>query len=137
MKQMSYKGFSARIMKARRLTGDHIHGLPPGHEIDVYPVDEFEHPLSHWITGSGNYVVPVDSDWGLWFDWAQNDQMNTAVLPTVKGMNPITGRRTSGFALESYENAWLPSNLQKLLQRGILQIYKRDYLYIRNYKYRV
>ena len=100
MDTMDYKGFKAQIMRTQRLIGKGVHGLPPGSAIDIYPVDEFEHPLSHWITGAGNYVVPVDSDWGLWFNFTQNDEMNTAVLPSVKGMNPITGRRTNGFMLE-------------------------------------
>jgi hypothetical protein len=90
-------------MRAQRLIGKGVHGLPSGTPIEVYPVDVFEHPLSHWITGAGNYVIPVDSDWGLWFDFTNNDSMNTAVLPSVKGMNPITGRRTNGFVLERYE----------------------------------
>jgi len=104
METMEYKGLKAQIMRAQRLTGQGTHGLPPGTPIDIYPVDVFEHPLSHWITGAGNYVAPVDSDWGLWFNFTQNDQMNTAVLPSVKGMNPITGRRTNGFMLERYED---------------------------------
>lgn len=105
MNTMSYKGFKAQIMRAERLTGNHVHELPPGSAIDIYPVDVFQEPLSHWITGAGNYVVPVDSDWGLWFDWRLNDSMNTAVLPSIKGMNPITGRRTNGFMLERYSDS--------------------------------
>jgi len=103
MNIMEYLGFKARIMKARRLSGSGVHGLPPGTPIEVFAVDEFEVPLDHWVKGAGNYVVPVDSDWGLWFDWTMNDQMNTAVLPSIKGMNPITGQRTNGFSLERYE----------------------------------
>lgn len=101
---MDYKGFKAQIMKAERLIGSGVHGLPPGRPIDVYPVDAFKKPLDNWVKGAGNYVIPVDSDWGLWFDWTMNDQMNTAVLPSVKGMNPITGRRTNGHVLERYED---------------------------------
>jgi hypothetical protein len=100
---MSYKGFKAKIMRAQRLTGTGVHGLPPGTGIEVFPVDAFEEPLSHWIKGSGNYVVPVDADWGLWFDFTMNDQMNTAVLLSIKGMNPVTGQRTNGFGLERYQ----------------------------------
>jgi len=103
MKIMDYLGFKARIMKAQRLIGSGVYGLPPGSPIEVFAVDEFEAPLEHWIKGAGNYVVPVDSDWGLWFDWTMNDKMNTAVLPSIKGMNPITGQRTNGFSLERYE----------------------------------
>jgi len=104
MNTMEYKGFKAQIMRAVRLTGDYAHSLPPGNPIDIYPVDIFEKPLKNWITGQGNYVVPVKSEWGLWFNWTMNDKLNTCILPTVKGMNPITGRRTNGFSLEKYEN---------------------------------
>src|SRR5271157_3049676 len=103
MNAMQHKGFSAKIMKAERLTGSGVHGLPPGSAIDVLPVDAFEQPMAHWIKGAGNYVVPVDSDWGLWFDFTSNDQMNTAVLLSIKGMNPVTGQRTNGLGLERYE----------------------------------
>ncbi len=103
MQTIEHKGFKSTIMRAKRLTGNHVHGLPPGIPIDVYPVDAFEKPLDNWIPGPGNYVVPVESDWGLWFDWRDNDTMNTSILPSIKGMNPITGQRTKGFALERYE----------------------------------
>jgi hypothetical protein len=103
MKEMKYKGFRAQIMRAQRLIGSGVHGLPPGSPIDVFPVDSFERPLDHWMKGPGNYVVPVNADWGLWFNWTQNDHMNTAVLLSIKGMNPITGQRSNGFALERYE----------------------------------
>ncbi|MDD5649651.1 MAG: hypothetical protein PHF86_04425 [Candidatus Nanoarchaeia archaeon] len=103
MKIMSYKGFKAQIMRAQRLIGKHSHDLPSGTPIEIYPVDEFKEPLSNWMQGPGNYVVPVSSDWGLWFNWCSNDDLNTAVLLSVKGMNPITGQRTNGFNLERYE----------------------------------
>jgi len=104
MDTMELKGFTAQIMKAQRLTGDHVHSLPPGSSIDVYPVDMFNEPLPHWVKGQGNYVVPVQPDWGLWFNWTKNDSLNTSVMPTVKGMNPVTGQKTEGYGLERYEN---------------------------------
>jgi hypothetical protein len=48
-------------------------------------------------------VVPVRPDKGLWFNWRDNSEINTAIIPTVKGCNPITGVQTSGFHLEKYE----------------------------------
>jgi hypothetical protein len=109
---MEYKGFTAQIMKAQRLTGDHVHSLPPGSSIDVYPVDMFNEPLPHWIKGQGNYVVPVQPDWGLWFNWTKNDSLNTSVMPTVKGMNPVTGQKTEGYGLERYENKCPVHNIE-------------------------
>ena len=103
-KLMKHKGFFARIMEAQRLVGDHVFGLPPGSALDVYHVDEFNEVPGNWIKGAGSFVVPVRPNKGLWFDWTPNSGINTAVLPTVKGCNPITGLKTSGYHLERYEN---------------------------------
>jgi hypothetical protein len=100
---MEYKGFKAQIMEAERLTGDCVHGLPPGKAIKCYPVDIFLGAPISWCKGPGSFVVPVRPGYGLWFNWTQNDGNNTAVLPTVKGCNPITGLPTSGYHLERYD----------------------------------
>lgn len=104
MNTMEYKGFYARIMEAPRLEGDQVHGLPPGTPLPVYYADAFINYPENWMKGPGVFVVPVRPDKGLWFDWRRNSEINTAVLPTVKGCNPITGLQTSGFHLEKYEN---------------------------------
>jgi len=101
---MRYKGFFARIMEAARLKGDQTFGLPPGNPLSVYFVDQFVNPPENWMKGPGCFVVPVKPDKGLWFDWTPNSSMNTAIIPTVKGCNPITGMPTSGFHMERYEN---------------------------------
>jgi len=101
---MVYKGFKAQIMEAPRLVGDHVFELPKGTALPVYYVDEFFHPPENWMRGQGAFVVPVKPDKGLWFNWRDNDELNTAVLSTVKGCNPITGLKTSGFHLEEYKN---------------------------------
>jgi len=98
---MEHKGYKARIMEAERLTGDHVHGLPPGTPLPAYPSDMFLNFPKNWIKNS--YVVPVRPNKGLWFDWTFCDAANTAILPTVKGCNPITGMQTSGFHLERYD----------------------------------
>lgn len=56
------------------------------------------------MKGPGVFLVPVKPNKGLWFNWTMNSDNNTAVVPTVKGCNPITGMQTSGFHLEKYEN---------------------------------
>ena len=101
---MEHNGYKAQIMQAPRLTGKSAHELPPGTPIDCYNVDQFLEPLPSWLKGPGNYVVPVEKDWAIWMDWTMNDEMNTAVVPTCKGMNPITGKRTNGVELETYNN---------------------------------
>ena len=101
---MTNNGFFARLMKAPKLSGSGTHALPPGQSIPVYPVDAFLDAPSNWVKGAGSYVCPVESEWGLWFDWTMNDQPNTAVIPSVKDMNPITGQKIEGLALERYTN---------------------------------
>ncbi len=100
---MEYKGFKAQIMEARRLTGKGVHGLPQGTPIPVYYSDEFLKLPENWMRGPGVFVIPVRPEKGLWFNWRDNDELNTAVIPTVKGANPITGLQTSGFHLEQYD----------------------------------
>jgi len=101
---MTQNGFYARLMRAQKLTGSRTHGLPPGQSIPVFPVDAFLDSPKDWVKGAGSYVCPVESEWGLWFDWTMNDCANTAVIPSVKGMNPITGKKIEGLALERYSN---------------------------------
>lgn len=101
---MEYKGFKASIKEAERLTGDYVHSLPPGDSIPVYHSDSFLKYPENWMKGPGVFVIPVKPNKGLWFDWTMNDSNNTAILPTVKGCNPITGLQTSGFFLERYDN---------------------------------
>jgi hypothetical protein len=36
MRLMEYKGYKAQIMEAERLTGDYVHGLPPGSPLEVF-----------------------------------------------------------------------------------------------------
>lgn len=97
-------GFKARIMEADRLVGSEQFGLPPGKPLPVYKVSSFKQRPENWMNVEGSVVVPVQANKGLWFDWTLNDQENTAVLPSVKGCNPITGQQLDGFALESYKN---------------------------------
>lgn len=95
-------GFSAKIMEADRLVGDRVFELPPGHPLEAYRVAQFNSHPDHWIEGDGSWVVVVKPNKGLWFDWRGNDTHNTAILPSVKGCNPITGEETNGFGLVEY-----------------------------------
>ena len=94
--------FTASLMRAPRLVGDGIHGLPPGEPVPCYPVDSLLGCPQDWVGGEGSYVCPVDANWGLWFAFNSNDHLNTAVLTSVKGMNPITGQKMSALKLEKY-----------------------------------
>lgn len=100
---MEHKGYKACIMEAQRLTGEGIHPLPSGTPLPVFYADEFEKWPENWMKGPGIFLVPVHTNKGLWFNWRDNDENNTAIIPTVKGCNPITGLQTTGFHLEKYD----------------------------------
>lgn len=101
---MEHAGFKANIMEAERLAGERTHALPPGSALPVHRVSEFKKHPDNWMEEDGCYVVPVKPNKGLWFDWTMNEALNTAVVPTVKGCNPITGLKTDRLGLERYEN---------------------------------
>jgi hypothetical protein len=101
---MKVNGFRASLKRAPKLVDNGFaHQLPHGEDIPVFPVDMLPGCPEDWVREPGSYVCPVDPEWGLWFDWTMNDRMNTAVLPTVKGMNPITGQKLDGLVLEEYK----------------------------------
>jgi hypothetical protein len=102
--EMRLDRFVARLRFAPRLEGDIIHGLPPGRPAEVIHLDCLPGAPKDWIRSRGSYVVPVDVGLGIWFDWrtgGEND-VNTAIVPSVKGMNPFTGQKLEALRLESY-----------------------------------
>lgn len=100
---MEVNGFKASIMKAPKLRDlGYANALPSGEAIAVYPIETLPGAPEDWLRENGSYVVPVDPEWGLWFDYTMNDALNTAIVPSVKGMNPITGRAMEGVHLEGY-----------------------------------
>lgn len=109
---MKHKGFHASVMEAERLEGNQTFGLPPGTALPVYRSEIFKEYPEAWMRGPGVFIVPVVPNKGLWFNWTMNDAANTAVLPTVKGCNPVTGLQTSGFHLERYENKCPKHNVE-------------------------
>jgi len=100
---MKHKGFYASVMEADRLKGDQIFDLPPGTALPVYPSEIFKEYPGSWMRGPGVFIIPVRPNKGIWFDWTSCDQNNTAIIPVVKGCNPITGMMCSGFHLERYD----------------------------------
>jgi hypothetical protein len=102
---MEHAGFKARLMKAERIKDDGlVHVLPKGEPLPVFPIACLPGAPKDWVRAAGTYVCPVSVNIGLWFDWTENDPLNTAVVPSVKGMNPITGMEMNGLGLESYTN---------------------------------
>jgi len=101
---MDINGCYASIMRAEKKQEESSDGLPSGIPIPVLPVDYLKDRPKEWVGGEGSYVVPVDSDWGLWFNWTMNNPMDTSVLVSVKGMNPLTGQKINGYTLEETGN---------------------------------
>jgi hypothetical protein len=99
---MAVDGCYASIMRAEKKAENNDRSLPPGLPIPVLPVDYLKERPEHWIGGEGSYVCPVDSDWALWFNWSMNNTSETAVLCSVKGMNPLTGQRLSSYDLQDF-----------------------------------
>jgi hypothetical protein len=102
--EMRLDRFVARLRFAPRLEGNGIFGLPPGRPAEVIHLDCLPGAPKDWIRSRGSYVVPVDVGLGIWFDWrsgGENDA-NTAIVPSVKGMNPFTGQKLEALRLESY-----------------------------------
>jgi hypothetical protein len=96
--------FMASLKRAQRIIDDgRVHALPPGHSVPVYPIDALPGCPEDWVRGQGSYVCPVAPDWGLWFDWTMNDHLNTSILSSVKGMNPITGQKMEGLKLNQFK----------------------------------
>ena len=102
MRVMECNGFYASIMRADKKKKDDD-GLPLGMPIPCLPVDYLKERPDFWVGGEGSYVCPVDSNWGLWFNFSMNNWTNTAILASVKGMNPVTGQRINGLSLEQYK----------------------------------
>lgn len=100
---MTINGCYASIMRAEKKSEDSDRALPPGLPIPVLPVDYLKERPDNWIGGEGSYVCPVDSDWGLWFNFLMNNTSETAVLCSVKGMNPFTGQRVGGYDLQEFD----------------------------------
>jgi hypothetical protein len=100
---MVHKGFRAVLRQTKKLNDiGRPHGLPPGTPVPVYPVEALPGCPDTWVREAGSYVCPVSTDWGLWFDWTANDEINTAVVSSVKGMNPITGQKMEDINLHRY-----------------------------------
>jgi hypothetical protein len=95
MNTMEFNGFKAQIMEAERLVGDNEFGLPPGRPLPVYKVNDFMKKPDHWKDDEGSFVIPVNPEKGLWFNWADNDPRNVSVLPSVKNVVTLGHLRTT------------------------------------------
>lgn len=84
------------------------HALPPHAPRAAFRVAEYDHACPEsWVRGDNDeasYFVPVQPEHGLWLDFNGNrgHTHHVAVLISVQGVNPITGRPVSDDKLEQY-----------------------------------
>lgn len=83
-----------------------VQRLPPYAHRNVFAVDDFAgHTPTDWAnnrSGVGpenvaSYFVGVRAGQGMWFDFNQceNDTHHVAIVPSVQGVNPVTGKPAS------------------------------------------
>ena len=82
--------------------------LPPRNARSAYPVDSYPACPDSWMNGSdiaGSYFVGVEEDEGMWLDFNKCCDLDrdVAVVISVQGVNPITGKKTDTLRLEQYK----------------------------------
>lgn len=103
---LSVNGLSVQVHLPPAPEGDGVHGLPPRLPISSYVVDEYNCP-PNWMNGSSkasSYFIPVKAGRHLWLDFNQLQQHthDVAIVLSVQGINPITGKPTKILRLEQY-----------------------------------
>ena len=104
---MEINGLYAQINTPPALIGEIAHGLPPHAPRPSYAVDEYPACPKNWMHGSSkasSYFVPVTVGTGLWFDFTRNvfHTHDVAIVISVQGINPITGKKVIALNLEQY-----------------------------------
>jgi len=84
-----------------------VAGLPPGGARAAFVVDEFDATPTSWMHGDGkasSYFIPIKAEHGMWLDFNSNQQHthDIAVVVSVQGVNPLTGRPVDPVRLEQY-----------------------------------
>lgn len=105
--RMEINGLFAEINMPPALAGDGLHALPPHCKVQAYPVDEFPACPENWMHGSGkasSYFVPATVNRGMWFDFTMNSGLSydLAIVVSVQGINPVTGKKVTQLNLEQY-----------------------------------
>jgi hypothetical protein len=106
---MEVNGLYARINTPEALSGDCLHKLPPHCLRPTYAVDEYPACPANWMHGSSkasSYFVPVQVGRGMWFDFTMNagNRYDIAVVISVQGVNPVTGKKVTELNLEQYRD---------------------------------
>ena len=103
------------VERKRDKDGNEIaQGLPPYAPRAAFVVDEYPACPTSWMHGNSkasSYFVPILAEHGMWLDFTQNmhyrvgdDVYDVAVLPTIQGVNPLTGMKSDPLRLEQYKN---------------------------------
>lgn len=98
------------------LQGETLHSLPPYAEAEAHDVTT--HPASPeaWMrpTGptTGAYFVGVRKNQGLWLDFNScwNHTHHVAVVLSIQGINPLTGKPTGKPKMEQFSDGKIPQN---------------------------
>ncbi len=113
--EMSVNGLKCTLnmpaaLKSRKGGDGHelTNGLPPYARRAAFRVAEYDPACPEsWVRGDAmeaSYFVPVVAEHGLWLDFNANlnHSHHVAVLISVQGVNPITGRPVGDDKLEQY-----------------------------------
>jgi hypothetical protein len=98
-------GLTVNLSKA--LSGTDIYGLPPYAPVSGYFTDDYPAAPESWPRSSGStasYFVGVKEGHGMWldFNFCRHHSHHVAVVVSIQGINPLTGRKTSNLTLEKY-----------------------------------
>jgi len=105
---MEINSLYAEINTPEALKGEHLFGLPPYDKRPAYLVDEYSSCPSNWMHGSSkasSYFIPISAQRGMWFDFTKNTSnlYDVAIVISVQGINPITGKKITELNLEQYK----------------------------------
>lgn len=103
---MTINGCHAGINLPPAPKGEQLHQLPPYLSQTVYSVDDYECP-ENWMHGSGlaaSYFLGVEPGRHLWLDFNSNwyHTNHVAIVLSVQGINPVTGKQGKALRLEQY-----------------------------------
>jgi hypothetical protein len=89
------------------IKGRSINGLPPyapviGYDVDKYPAAPESWPRTEGTTAG--YFIAVEDGKGMWLDFnmCARHRHHVAVVISIQGVNPLTGRKTDKRELERY-----------------------------------
>lgn len=105
--QMQINGLTCTLNLPEAPKGEGVHALPPYARREVYSVDDWEGCPANWMHGSAkaaSYFVGVEPGRHLWLDFNENwgDKHDVAIVISVQGINPVTGKKTDTIRLEQY-----------------------------------